>query len=280
MIDFLELEKILLFASIALCAVSTVCHVFGWIFARPGLLGWGWRLIWLFLLLNTGTIAARWVHQGHGPYITLYEVLLSNVWVASVLYLFITTRRRELRVIGVFAVPILLLTLGAVALSPAEVSRLTPSYRSVWLIVHILFAKLTYGSILAATAFSLAIVLKSRLDPVRHPAAGRLPDPQRADELSYRLVAAALFFCSIMIASGAIWANQLWGKYWGWDPIEVWSLATWMIYGLYLHLRITFRFRGVRGALYVLTAFLVTIFSLFIMPYALPTVHNSFMFAK
>ncbi|KAF0219032.1 MAG: ResC/HemX-like cytochrome c bioproteinis membrane [Geobacteraceae bacterium] len=275
-----DLEKTFLFASIIACALSSIFHIYGWIFSKERLFSWGKGLIWLFLMLNTATIAARWHYQGHGPYITLYEVLLSNVWVATVFYLIFVSRRKEFNVIGVFAMPIILLSIGAVAMSPAEISRLTPSYKSIWLIAHVLFAKLTYGSILIATALSSTVILREYPDVEKLFFLKRLPEPERADLLSYRLIASALFFCSIMIISGSIWANQLWGKYWGWDPIEVWSLVSWLVYGLYLHLRFTCKFTGMRASFYVLAAFAVTVFSLFIMPFVFPTVHNSFMFRK
>lgn len=275
-----SLEKTFLFASIIVCALSSILHIYGWVFGKERLMKWGRGLIGVFLLLVTATIAVRWRQQGHGPYITLYEVLLSNVWIATVLYLFFSRLWKGLSVVGVFAMPILLLTIGAVAMSPSQSSMLTPSYRSVWLILHVLFAKLTYGSILVATALSLTVVLRRYVNAERHAYLLRLPEPGRADLLSYKLIATALFFCSVMIISGSIWANQLWGKYWGWDPVEIWSLVTWIVYGLYLHLRITYKLSEVFSSFYVIGAFVVSAFSFFIMPYVMTTVHNSFMFAR
>lgn len=275
-----ELEKTILFGAIIVCAISSVLHIVGWVFGREKVFRGGKGLIWVFFLLVTGTIAVRWNYQGHGPYITLYEVLLSNVWITTIFFLLFTLRRKGLDVIGVFAMPIILLTVGAVAMSPSQISHLTPAYKSVWLILHITFAKLTYGSILVATALSISIILNRSVDAEKHSYIGRLTEPERADRLCHKLIAASLMFASIMIISGSIWANQLWGKYWGWDPVEVWSLVTWVVYGLYLHLRITYRFKGVPAAIYCIISFLVSAVSFFIMPYVLNTVHNSFMFAK
>lgn len=274
------LEKVFLFASLLVCALSSVFLILGWIFDKKWLFTLGKGLIWVFLAAVTATIAARWQYQGHGPYITMYEVLLSNVWMATLFYLALGARRKGVELLGVFAMPIILLLMGAVALSPAQISYLTPSYRSIWLILHILFAKLAYGSILVATTLSISILLQRYGDPGKHRYLQRLSDPEQADILSHKLIASALFFASIMIISGSIWANQLWGKYWGWDPVEVWSLVTWIVYGLYLHLRITYRFKGVPAAMYIIAGFFLSVFSFFIMPYVLPTVHNGFMFAK
>lgn len=275
-----EIEKLLLFAAIITCGVSCVFHIIGWIFSKDTVFRIGKGLIWPFLGFVTGAIAVRWHHLGHGPYITLYEVLLSNVWVATALYLAVTFKRKGLDAIGVFAMPIMLLTLGAVVMSPSQASNLTPAYKSIWLILHITFAKLTYGSLVVATALSISILLKRYAGNEKHHFMMRLTEPERADRLCHKLIAASLMFASIMIISGSIWANQLWGKYWGWDPVEVWSLVTWIVYGLYLHLRITYSFKGVPAAVYCINSFLVSAVSFFIMPYVLNTVHNSFMFAK
>jgi cytochrome c-type biogenesis protein CcsB len=274
-----EIEKLFLFAAIIICGLSCIFNIIGWIFSRNTIFKTGRWLTVPFLACVTGTIVVRWQYQGHGPYITLYEVLLSNVWVATVVYLIVTFRRKSLEAVGVFATPILLLTVGAVALSPAQASNLTPAYKSIWLILHITFAKLTYGSILVATALSISILLNRYLKKESHLIM-RLTEPNQADRLCHKLVAASLIFASIMIVSGSIWANQLWGKYWGWDPVEVWSLITWIVYGLYLHLRITYSFKGVAAAIYCIVSFVVSAVSFFIMPYVLNTVHNSFMFAK
>ena len=68
------------------------------------------------------------------------------------------------------------------------------------------------------------------------------------DEGAARLVAVGFLGHTVMIASGAIWANGLWGRYWGWDPIETWSLVTWLTYAVYLHLRFTLGWSGRRAA--------------------------------
>lgn len=275
-----ELEKFFLFAAIIICALSSILHIVGWIFSRDNIFKIGKWLIVPFLISVTGAIAVRWQYQGHGPYITLYEVLLSNVWITTALYITVTFRRKSLEVLGVFAMPIILLTVGAVAMAPSQVSNLTPAYKSIWLILHITFAKLTYGSILIATALSISILLNSYANRERYRFIMRLTAPEQADGLCHKFVAASLIFASVMIISGSIWANQLWGKYWGWDPVEVWSLITWIMYGLYLHLRITYRFKGVPAAIYCIVSFIVSAVSFFLMPYVLNSVHNSFMFAK
>lgn len=69
-----------------------------------------------------------------------------------------------------------------------------------------------------------------------------------------------------MIVSGAIWANQAWGRYWGWDPVETWSLIAWAIYAIYLHLTLTLGWRGKRAAWIAVIALPVILFSLLGVP--------------
>ena len=66
----------------------------------------------------------------------------------------------------------------------------------------------------------------------------------RLDELMFRSTVFGFITDAIMIAAGSIWAKSLWGSYWSWDPVETWSLLSWLIYGLALHLRITMGWRG------------------------------------
>jgi ABC-type transport system involved in cytochrome c biogenesis permease subunit len=121
---------------------------------------------------------------------------------------------------------------------------LEPPYRSNWLMVHVVFAWLAFGSYVVASALAgYFLWVTRRAVPV--------PEPDRrglVDELAARLIAFGFVSDSVMIASGAIWAHGLWGRYWAWDPIETWSLVSWLVYGVNLHLRFTLGWQGRRAA--------------------------------
>jgi ABC-type transport system involved in cytochrome c biogenesis permease subunit len=104
----------------------------------------------------------------------------------------------------------------------------------------------------------------------------RLPEPQAIDNLSYRFVAGGFIMYGLMIVSGAFWSNTVKGNYWNWDPVEVWSLISWLIYGIYLHLRITFGWRGRKLAWYALIAVVVMIVSYWGIPFGVETFHTGF----
>jgi len=108
---------------------------------------------------------------------------------------------------------------------------------------------------------------------------GKLPATEKLDILIYRFSAFAFVMLGIMIASGAVWAYKAWGRYWGWDPIETWALISWLVYGLYLHLRITLGWKGRRAAWLALFAVVLVIFSFFGIPLVYPSVHEHLKYA-
>ena len=81
------------------------------------------------------------------------------------------------------------------------------------------------------------------------------------DYISYRLVAFGFLFLTVVILSGAIWAEQAWSSFWTWDPKEVWALITWIIYAVYLHLRLRMKRRGKAMAWFLVIAVPIVFFT-------------------
>jgi cytochrome c-type biogenesis protein CcsB len=93
---------------------------------------------------------------------------------------------------------------------------------------------------------------------------GRLPSSAALDRLAYRFIAFGFPVWTFGVICGAIWAQQTWGRYWGWDPKETWSFITWTIFAGYLHARSTNGWKGRRAAVIALVGFA----SLFVTYYA------------
>jgi len=91
----------------------------------------------------------------------------------------------------------------------------------------------------------------------------KFPEPRVLDELGYQLVLFGFLFLSVGIISGAVWANSAWGRYWGWDPKETWSLITWFVYAAILHARMMRGWRGQRIAYLSLVGFAAVLFTYF-----------------
>ena len=100
-----------------------------------------------------------------------------------------------------------------------------------------------------------------------------LPSADILDRITYKTICLAFPLLTLMIASGAYWANQTWGSYWSWDPKETWAAITWLVYAGYLHMRITRGWRGRRAAYFAILGFAVVMFTFFGVTYLLPGLH-------
>jgi ABC-type transport system involved in cytochrome c biogenesis permease subunit len=100
-----------------------------------------------------------------------------------------------------------------------------------------------------------------------------LPTSDSLDRITYKTICIAFPLLTLMIAAGAYWANRTWGSYWSWDPKETWAAITWLVYGIYLHTRITHGWRGRRAAYFAIIGFAVVMFTFFGVTYLLPGLH-------
>jgi cytochrome c-type biogenesis protein CcsB len=155
-----------------------------------------------------------------------------------------------------------------------EIRRLPPSLRSIWLIIHVTFNKLAAGAIIIALGTSVLYLLKEKRQD--RDFYKRLPSLDALDAYSYKFIGFGFIFWSITIAAGAIWANEAWGRYWGWDPIETWSLITWLLYGLYLHARYFLKWQGRKAALLMVVCFVFSVLTIFIIPFVVESLHSEY----
>ena len=168
---------------------------------------------------------------------------------------------------------LLALVLVGIASSPlvrTSVGPVVPALRSVWLPLHIVLAFL--GEALFAVAFVGSIVwlvrdrrLRRRGEPVVDSAGAPSSASQRTlDLLVYRSIAVGYGLFTVgALVFGAVWAQQSWGRYWGWDPKETWALVTWIVYSLYLHARIRKWGRGRVSHWLSVTGYAAAMFTLF-----------------
>ncbi len=127
------------------------------------------------------------------------------------------------------------------------------------------------AALVTALVLSMFIVLFS-VSPERLRAG--LPSLEKLDSLTYKTVGAAFAGIAILLVTGAIWANESWGKYWGWDPKETGALVAWLAYAAYLHTRIAHGWSGRRSAYFALLGFLLVIFTYLGVSFLLPGLHS------
>ena len=253
---------------------ATGCYGVCLVFAGPRPETWGRRLTGLGLALHGTAIALRWLTAGHGPYMAKHEVLLSMSWIAVLLLLAWTSRHKDVEALAVVVLPLAILMLAVGLFADPAIRRLPPSLRSVWLVIHVLCNKVAAGSMLVAVGAAAIYLGKAARPESRF--ASRFPPLTELDRLSRQWVGFGFLFWTITIAAGAIWANEAWGRYWGWDPIETWSLITWLCFGFYLHGRRFFAWHGKKAAWMVVGCFLISILTLFLVPFLPGSLHSEY----
>jgi len=198
----------------------------------------GIALTWLaFALLLIGVVL-RGIWAARVPWGNMYEYSITSALAILGVYLYLTVRR-DMRWLGIFATGAALLTLGlAVTVLYTEAAQLVPALKSYWLVIHVSAAIICGGAFTIAAATAGLSLVRPRFN-----AAG-LPDQQRLQTMTYRLLAFAFPLWTFAVIAGAIWAENAWGRYWGWDPKETWAFITWVVYAAYLHARSTAGWRG------------------------------------
>jgi len=191
------------------------------------------------LALHTLALAARWGTQGHGPFTTLHEILSSNLWSLALVYAIAAWTVREVRsALTIALLPLAVLAAWLMASHPGP-GHLPPTYDTPLLYLHTLVGKLYLGLLLVAAALGLLPALARSSWGRRLVPQG--PLPARCDELAHRFAAFAFVFDTLMLIVGAVWAQDAWGRYWAWDPLESWAFASWIALAAALHARATLR---------------------------------------
>ena len=230
-----QLELSLVWAGVIGYAISLV------ILLAKGFLNKNDGFTGLVLVLTVGffavAIAVRWIRLNQGPFFTLYEILLSNVFSLGLIYALVFQRSPDSR-IGAPVVLSILLVLGVwCGIESPDAVPLPASYSNNWLWAHVGLGKVFLGFSLAATGIAVMYLID------HYNIVGRSKPTQLSSQglVIWKLMAAGFFFESLMLITGAVWAHDAWGRYWSWDPLETWAFLTWLCLAILLHARLTFK---------------------------------------
>ncbi len=255
-------------------------YLFSWVFKKSATGKMATGLAIIGVGGNTAGIILRWVESyqmgiGHAPLSNLYESLVFFSWTIAILYLVLEFRYKN-RIIGAFTTPMAFLAIAYASLSPNindRIQPLIPALKSNWLIAHVITCFVGYAAFAIAFGTSIMYLFKRRDGGAKSGLINRLPDTRVLDELTHQMVMFGFLFLSAGIITGAVWANSAWGRYWGWDPKETWSLITWFVYAILLHARLMRGWQGRRIAFISILGFLAVMFTYFGVNY-LPGLHS------
>ncbi|GFO66298.1 cytochrome c biogenesis protein CcsA [Geomonas paludis] len=263
-------EAICFWLSLVIYALSAGGYIYALVFRNEKVVPKLLVLIGIGLLVHTGAVAARYFAQGHFPWSTDYENGLMGGWFIIASTLFVAWRQKSLRVFAVATVPTTMLIMGYGVMRNPSLAPMAATLKSFWLAIHVFFAWLSFGAYALAMAAGVIYLLKERAAKERgqapaEPVPDRFADlsPERLDDLMFKYLVFGFITNAIMIAAGSIWAKDLWGAYWSWDPVETWSLISWLMYGAAIHLRVTMGWRGTRFSWLMIAALLTVIINFF-----------------
>ena len=236
--------KALFFIAFAAYAVSVILEFSGTAFRKKRLLRAAWIAFLAAFALHSVFLVARGVAAKRLPLSNQFEFANGFAWGVALFTVAVCTRLKT-DWLKVAAMPAALLIMTYAALQPMEIRDLMPALRSAWFGVHIGSAVLAYAAFVIAGCVGARYLILSKKESNNQKAL------EQMDFLSYRLVSFGFLFLTVVILSGAIWAEQAWSAFWTWDPKEVWALI----------LRLRGKKKGRQMAWYLVIAVFVVFFT-------------------
>jgi len=234
------------------------------------------------MLAHVAAVTTRGFAVHRAPWGNMYEFVTALTCVAAIFFCYIVVRYRAWA-LGVFVMGAVVIALGlaeTVIYTPA--GPLVPALQSYWLSIHVTAMTLSTGIFFVAAVLGIMYLVaewyRKRVAAGKaEPGNGlleRIPSAAQLDKLTYRTVIFGFPIWTFGVIAGAIWADQAWGRYWGWDPVETWAFITWVIYAAYLHARATAGWRGARAHYIQLLGFASLAFNILVVQVFITGMHS------
>ncbi|ETK34507.1 c-type cytochrome biogenesis protein CcsB [Microbispora sp. ATCC PTA-5024] len=219
---------------------GTVAVVLSWIAWAGNLAG----------ILTRGLAVDRW------PWGNMYEFVVAICFAAVSAFLVLLTRQ-PIRFLGAFVTVTAALGLGfAVLFLHVQAGPVMPALHSYWIAIHVTAAIVASGLFILAGVCAILYLIR------KDGQASALPTRDVLERVTHRAIVISFPIWTFAVIAGAMWADRAWGRYWGWDPKEVWAFVTWIVYAAYLHARATAGWRGTAAIVVSLVAFGCLLFNL------------------
>ena len=217
---------------------------------------------WVAALIGVVGLVLRGVALNHAPYSNLFEFSMA-FGIAIVLFYVLFEYRSGTRLAGSFVLPVACGLYASALAFPSEGQEiLVPALQSPTLLtIHVALMILSYAVLAVAFGAAAMHLVQGLRCAGREGRFAFFPSPDRCDELTYRAVLVGFPLLAAGVAMGAFWANDAWGRYWGWDPKETAALVTWLIFAVYIHARGLRGLRGARSAWIVVAGFAAVLFT-------------------
>ncbi|MGD2268864.1 MAG: c-type cytochrome biogenesis protein CcsB [Desulfobacterales bacterium] len=237
----------------------------------------GYFLILAGFLFHSAKIVYDFVESGHIPVRNLHETLSVAGWVAAGFFL-IFQYKYKLRVLGIYAAPLIAVVMLAVSQVPNQPVQAQSIFKSFWLFSHVIAIFVGEAAFALACGIAVLYILQENAIKTKKPGFffRRLPSLEMLDNTGYVCIVVGFTMVTFGLITGFVYAKTLWGKFWSWDPKEVWSGITWLFYAALLHERLTAGWRGKKAAVMAIIGFAVVLFTFFGVNFLLKGHHGAF----
>ena len=194
-----------------------------------------WFIILGFIYQTLG-LASRWIISGHAPWSNGYESMIYISW-ATMLSGIIFSKRSMLTLAATTLVTSLFLMVAHLNWLDPEITNIVPVLNSYWLMIHVSIITASYGFLALGAVlgfFSLCLIIFTNIETKQK----LLNTIKELTLINEKSITIGLFMLTIGTFLGGVWANESWGRYWGWDPKETWALVSVLVYAFILHMRL------------------------------------------
>jgi cytochrome c-type biogenesis protein CcsB len=229
------------------------------------------------LLLHTGILAHGFVATGEIQVHNLRETLSIASWAMAGIFIGFQFIYR-LKVLGVLAAPFAAGTMIATSFLSKEPAHSESVFNSIWFLLHIITIFLGDAAFALACGLGLFYLIQERT--IKQKKRGfffrRLPSLERIDTIGYACIMVGFTMLTIGLITGFAYAKSIWGRFWSWDPKEIWSGITWLLYAALIHGRVSLGWRGRKAAIFSIIGFVVLMFTFFGVNFILKGHHGEF----
>jgi cytochrome c-type biogenesis protein CcsB len=238
---------------------------------------------WAFLLMiggficHSASIAFTTITAGHFPVRNLRETLSIAGWAIAAIFLVFQSRFR-LKILGIYAAPLIAVVMVAVSQVPDTPTATHGMFKNFWLISHVIAVFIGNAAFALACGIGILYLIQEHAIKTKKPGFffKRLPSLDKLDATGYTCIIIGFTLLTFGLITGFVYAKSLWGRFWSWDPKEVWSGITWLFYAALLHERLTVGWRGRKAAIMAIVGFGILLFTFLGVNFLLKGHHGPF----
>jgi cytochrome c-type biogenesis protein CcsB len=213
-------------------------------------------------ICHTASLVLNTVHLGHIPATNMRETLSLSGWAIAGVFI-ILNYRYHLKILGVYAAPFVSLIMVIVSWLPDEPAKTTTLFKSFWLVAHVTVIFIGEAAFALACGVGILYLIQEHSIKTKKKRFffKRLPSLDLLDSTGYGCIVVGFTMLTVGLITGLVYAKSVWGRFWSWDPKEVWSGIAWLLYAALLHERLAVGWRGRRSAIMAIVGFVVLVFT-------------------